>query len=77
MDLITSGDMAYMTGALASVGSFIEQPVTVFHSGTFVYTGTTVEAGDPPANTFGSRSAYARVENVSSALVEKSDGRYF
>jgi len=77
MSLITSGDMAYMTGALAQVGSFVEQPVTIFHSGTLTYGGTTAESGDPASTSFGTRSTYARVENVSVALIEKSDGRYF
>lgn len=76
MVLITGTDVDFMQTALAQVGSWVEQPVTVFEFSSVDYSGTTVEAGDPPDVTFGTRSDTARIEQITSNMVEKSNGRY-
>ena len=74
--VFSGADVTYMTNTLAEIGSWTEQPVTVFVFGSIDYSGTTVEAGDPPTLTFGTRSDYARIERVKSNLIERSDGVY-
>lgn len=76
MTVFSGADVTHMTETLAEVGSWVEQPVTVFEFGTIDYSGTTVEAGDPPSVTFGTRSDYARIESLKSNLIERSDGVY-
>lgn len=69
-------DVEYMTETLAEVGSWVEQPVTVFVFGSVTYSGTTVEAGDPPTLTFGTRTSSARIERLKANMIERSDGVY-
>ena len=76
MILITGSDINSMTLALTQVGSWVEVPITVFEFSSVAYTGTTIEAGDPPNVTYGTRSDTARFDNVSFRDIERMDGRY-
>lgn len=73
---MNSSDVAFIDTVLAQIGSWAEQPVTVFNFTSVGTSGTTAEAGDPQTVTFGTRAAYARVEHVDLKDVERSSGRY-
>ena len=69
-------DVDVMTTTLSQIGSWVEQPVTVFSFTSVGTSGTTAEAGDPQTVTFGTRSDFARFNGVNLKDVEKSGGRY-
>lgn len=76
MTLITGSDVAFMTNTLAEIGSFVEQPVTVYSFTSVGTSGTTAEAGDPQVTTFGTTSTTARVNKVNLKMLERSNGVY-
>lgn len=76
MALIEGADVTYMSDSLAEIGSWVEQPVTVFALSSGTYSGTAAEAGDPVPLSFGTRSTVARIDKVDYKLLEKSAGRY-
>jgi hypothetical protein len=65
-----------MNTALAEVGSFVEEPVTLFSYTSVGTVGTTAEAGDPQTVTFGTTAQRAQVENVNAKMIERSAGVY-
>jgi hypothetical protein len=73
MDL-TANDLSYMTSALAEIGAWTEQPVTLFTFSSVSYSGTDAEAGNPPTVTFGTRAGTARIDRISDKLLTNEAG---
>lgn len=74
--MITSGDVSFMTTALAQVGSYVEQTGSVFVYTSIGTSGTTAEAGHPQSVTYGTRAMSARVNRLGAAAIEQSGGKY-
>ena len=76
MTLITGSDVTFMNTVLTEIGSFVEQPVTIYSFTSVGTVGTTAEAGDPQVTTFGTTSTTARVNKINLKMLERSHGEY-
>ena len=74
--MFKASDVEFMAETLEQIGLWVERDVTVFEFGSVDYSGTTVEAGDPPTVTFGTRADTARIERVNAQQLGASGGRY-
>ena len=73
---ITGSRLTWMQDALSMVGSWVNQPGTIFRFGSISQSGTGAEAGEPASIAWGTEAINARVDQIREADIYRYGGKY-